>query len=158
VATSYTRRGSQSTRNPDACEQDGYGRVLVVACSALKKSYRDVLRGVDNSILTNSQEPGAITVDENVLPSEPHPHKAFHPSLPTFFVHLTGSHDTLYERMANRKGHYMKSNMLDSQTRTMASLAGTTRLRSVAVCWIYWEVILPRPREGNWPYTSGVSV
>jgi hypothetical protein len=41
----------------------------------------------------------------------------------------------------------------------IASLAGTARLRSVRVCWICWkEVILPRPREGNSPYASGVSV
>jgi gluconokinase len=108
-----------SIGNPDSCEKGERPRGLVVACSALKKSYRDVLRGRYWSILTNSQGPDAAAVDGNNLPGSPHPHEPLHPSLPTFFVHLTGSYDTLYERMTNREGHYMKKDMLDSQIHTL---------------------------------------
>lgn len=53
-----------------------------VACSALKKSYRDILRQGDDDLL---------------------------------FVFLKGDKDIILKRMNNRKDHYMKSEMLDSQ-------------------------------------------
>ncbi|MBW3094838.1 gluconokinase [Bifidobacterium sp. 64T4] len=53
----------------------------VVSSSALKRSYRDVLR-------------------ENV---------------PVFFLHLTGSHELIGERLAARKGHFMPPELLPSQ-------------------------------------------
>lgn len=53
----------------------------VVSSSALKRTYRDVLR-------------------ENV---------------PVFFVHLTGSHELIKERLSARKGHFMPPALLPSQ-------------------------------------------
>ena len=93
---------------------------LVVACSALKKLYRDVLRG-GLSVLTDSKIPEIATgtLDGHVSQGELHPNEPLHPSLPTFFIHLTGSHDTLYKRLGNRQGHYMKQHMLDSQISTL---------------------------------------
>ena len=108
-----------SIENSGAHDESERPTGLIVACSALKKSYRDVLRGC-LSVLTNNQAPDVATVDGNVSPGGLHPDEPLHPSiLPTFFVHLTGSHDTLYKRMESRKGHYMKKNMLDSQFRTL---------------------------------------
>jgi len=107
-----------STGNLDTSEEGRHLRGLVVACSALKKSYRDVLRG-DRSFLTNRKQPDVDNVNGNVLPGDLPLQEPLHPPLPTFFVHLTGSYNTLYDRMSNRKGHYMKKDMLDSQIRTL---------------------------------------
>jgi gluconokinase len=38
------------------------------------------------------------------------------------FVHLTGSHDLLLERIQGRAGHIMKPGMLDSQLATLEPL------------------------------------
>ena len=58
----------------------------VLACSALKESYRrHLLSGVDNIAI----------------------------------IYLKGSYDLIWSRMAARKGHYMKSNMLQSQFDTL---------------------------------------
>lgn len=89
----------------------GTGAGLVAACSALKKSYRDVLRG------RLCQAPDIPTVDGNVKVLDPD--EPLHSIFPTFFVHLTGSHDTLNKRMENRQGHYMKQNMLESQLQAL---------------------------------------
>lgn len=54
----------------------------VLACSALKESYRrQLLEGIEGIAI----------------------------------VHLKGSYDLIWSRMAAREGHYMKSNMLQSQ-------------------------------------------
>ncbi|XXQ69439.1 gluconokinase [Neisseriaceae bacterium B1] len=54
----------------------------VVTCSALKKQYRDILRGATGDV---------------------------------YFIHLAPPVEINRERMAARKGHYMKANMVDSQ-------------------------------------------
>ncbi|KAJ6594218.1 P-loop containing nucleoside triphosphate hydrolase protein [Mycena capillaripes] len=63
---------------------------VVIACSALKRAYREVLRGGHG-------------------PTE----------LPTYFVFIEGSREVLMERMHNRSGHFMKASMLDSQLNTL---------------------------------------
>jgi len=61
------------------------GRTLVVACSALKRAYRDALRvGPD-----------------------------------VHFVLLCGSFDTIRERLAARRGHFMNPRLLQSQFDTL---------------------------------------
>lgn len=40
-----------------------------------------------------------------------------------YFIHLTGPSQILYERLASRKGHYMKPEMLASQLATLESTA-----------------------------------
>lgn len=64
-------------------ELDGEGRSAVVACSALKQAYRDVLVG-------------RRTTDVR-------------------FVYLKGSRDLIRKRMSERRGHYMKAGLLESQ-------------------------------------------
>jgi gluconokinase len=69
------------------------GRSAVVPCSALRRSYRELLEtaGGDTS--------GAVR-----------------------FVHLTGSYDLLRDRIQGRAGHFMKPEMLDSQLAALEPL------------------------------------
>ncbi len=60
----------------------------VLACSALKRVYRDVLRGGDS-------------------PRE------------LLFVYLRGSKELISARLAERKGHFMPTSLLDSQFATL---------------------------------------
>ncbi len=69
----------------DACEESHAPGIIT--CSALKRSYRDVLR-----------RPGVT------------------------FVHLTGSRDTIAERLRRRQGHYMPPSLLASQLDTLEPL------------------------------------
>ena len=89
-----------------------HGCGVVVACSALKKKYRDVLRGLRNNDDGN---------DEDGRPSaaqrERHGPK-------TYFAYIDGSRDMLVERMKARKGHFMKLDMLDSQLATLENPIG----------------------------------
>jgi gluconokinase len=66
----------------------GDGRSAVVPCSALRRSYRDLLRTAGD----------------------------------VQFVHLTGSHELLSERIQGRAGHFMKPAMLDSQLAALEPL------------------------------------
>ncbi|MEU6857290.1 gluconokinase [Glycomyces sp. NPDC046736] len=68
------------------------GESTVVTCSALKHSYRDVLRAPD--------------------PSEPKIH----------FIHLHGSEEVIAERLAHRKGHFMPPALLRSQLAALEPL------------------------------------
>lgn len=58
------------------------GRSVVLTCSALKRRYRDTLRGADARVR---------------------------------FLELVASKELVAERMAQRKGHYMPTSLLDSQ-------------------------------------------
>ncbi|MFD8597241.1 gluconokinase [Kitasatospora sp. NPDC059646] len=70
-------------------ERAGAGTGGVVTCSALKRSYRDILR--------------------DACPE-------------AFFLHLTGSHDLVGDRIAHRTGHFMPPSLLDSQYATLEPL------------------------------------
>ncbi|MFD7644704.1 gluconokinase [Kitasatospora sp. NPDC059795] len=61
----------------------------VVTCSALKRSYRDILR--------------------DACPE-------------AFFLHLSGSHELVGDRIAHRTGHFMPPSLLDSQYATLEPL------------------------------------
>ncbi|KAF8957031.1 hypothetical protein BGZ46_002270 [Entomortierella lignicola] len=80
---------------------------IVIACSALKQVYRDILRG----------KKSISQVSQQLETSNPG-------TLPTYFVYLKGSRECLLQRMKMRKGHFMKSNMLDSQLETLESPEG----------------------------------
>jgi gluconokinase len=68
---------------------------VVVGCSALKRHYRDILRG------------SSEVDDEMDL------------SLKTYFVFIDGPKEVLMDRMLKRQGHFMKANMLESQLSTL---------------------------------------
>lgn len=78
---------------------------VVVACSALKKSYRNILRGHIT----------ALNMPEQLQPPD---------TLPTYFVFIKGERDVLMDRMLKRQGHFMKANMLESQLQTLESPEG----------------------------------
>lgn len=76
------------------------GSDALVACSALKRLYRQILL-FGSKALASSSHPG-----QNILP----------PSSPdVFFLFLHGDYDLLKQRMVARKGHYMKADLLRSQ-------------------------------------------
>ncbi len=70
---------------------------VVMACSALKRHYRDILRGKDGS--------------EKEKPR-------------TYFVYIKGSREVLLDRMQKRQGHFFKVDMLDSQFEALESPEG----------------------------------
>ncbi|MFD5565988.1 gluconokinase [Kitasatospora griseola] len=70
-------------------ERAAAGTGGVVTCSALKRSYRDLLR--------------------DACPE-------------AFFLHLTGSHELVGDRIAHRTGHFMPPSLLDSQYATLEPL------------------------------------
>ncbi|MGV9667639.1 gluconokinase [Nocardia niigatensis] len=67
------------------------GRSAIVTCSALKRSYRDVLRR------SLAGRPGAVLT----------------------FLHLTGSREELQRRLTARMDHFMPPDLLDSQLGTL---------------------------------------
>ncbi len=81
---------------------------VVVACSALKKIYRDILRGC----YTGTED-------------------AFAEQLVASFVFLNCSESVLSERIGRREGHFMKPNMLQSQLNTLEKPDATERAITV---------------------------
>ena len=85
-------------------DSQGEGRcagVVIMTCSALKRCYRDLLRGRNKDDSTNTST-----------------------SLRAFFVLIKGDRDTISKRMERREGHYMKADMLDSQFDVLESPEG----------------------------------
>ncbi|PWN19391.1 carbohydrate kinase [Microstroma glucosiphilum] len=83
-------------------------RAVVIACSALKKSYRSLLRGEIDSLPTSaSASPSSST--NHPTPSE----------LRTLHIYVEVTPEELLRRMHERKGHFMKESMLKSQLETL---------------------------------------
>ncbi|PFH47522.1 hypothetical protein AMATHDRAFT_151894, partial [Amanita thiersii Skay4041] len=80
---------------------------IVIGCSALKKQYRDVLRGRRTEDSSNT-----ITA------------KSSNRMLETYFVFIDGPREVLQKRMETRAGHFMKVGMLDSQLATLERPVG----------------------------------
>ncbi|KAJ7163544.1 P-loop containing nucleoside triphosphate hydrolase protein [Mycena crocata] len=78
---------------------------VVIACSALKRAYREILRGNGGTVS----------------------------ALKTCFVFIQGSREVLMERMLNRAGHFMKASMLDSQLNTLENPEGEDGVVVVSV-------------------------
>jgi carbohydrate kinase (thermoresistant glucokinase family) len=80
------------------------GEPGVITCSALRRSYRDVLRGqaVDGS---------GLAADADVA--------AGAGSGAELFVYLRGSREVIGQRLAARHGHFMPPGLLDSQFATL---------------------------------------
>jgi len=107
---------------------------VVVACSALKTSYREVLRGTRANLgCSETYEVMAISHEgyDTQLPmgerrEEERGNGASPAQKPrTVFVHPFGGRSELLERVAGREGHFMKANMLESQFDTLENPAGT---------------------------------
>lgn len=91
-------------------ENGGIGRpAVVIACSALKKRYRNVLRGSVEVI----DEPEVSMLRRRA------PRLTLQPKMKAAFVYCKGSPELLAKRIAERKGHFMKPEMLASQLATL---------------------------------------
>ncbi|OXG85528.1 gluconokinase [Cryptococcus neoformans Gb118] len=102
------------TRNE---EDGGLGRTgVVIACSALKKWYRDILRGV-----VKADPPPAKDLHEALPDNAQHPATS---SLKTYFVYCYGTPELLKQRIAARKGHFFSQTMLDSQLAVLEDPSG----------------------------------
>ena len=84
----------------------GNKRAVVISCSALKKRYRDILRGLGQQ-------------ENNVKLSTSENSNSQLPSLKTLFVYIEGTREVLMDRMMKRTDHFMKPSMLDSQLQTL---------------------------------------
>lgn len=95
-------------------------RGIVVGCSALKRAYRDVLRG---EVRPSTDAPPPATNDGEVRGKENESIGVLSQDTPTYlrtyFVYIRGSRSVLLERMEHRKGHFMKAGMLDGQLQTL---------------------------------------
>ena len=110
---------------------------IIVACSALKKSYREILRGRDPS--------PSGPVDQAEL------------AVSTYFVFLKGDKDSLMERMQQRTGHFMKVQMLESQLATLECPYGEPGVVTVPIEWSTEEQVQYVMRNlGHVYYTSDV--
>lgn len=86
---------------------------VVIACSALKKYYRDILRGEASF---SEQSTSSLL-----------------PDLQTYFVFISGSRELLYDRLNKRPGHFMKASMLDSQLATLEVPDGEKGVATVSM-------------------------
>ncbi len=78
----------------------------VLTCSALKRSYRDILR---SSISTSSTPSGDSNNSDN------NNNNNDKKKSPILFVHLKGSKELIASRLSARTGHFMNPKLLDSQ-------------------------------------------
>jgi gluconokinase len=99
------RWGWLETLRKEAIKRLQSSNSVIVTCSALKKSYRDVIR---------------------VAHTE-------HPSVEVHFVYLKLDEATLKERMANREGHFMKTEMIKSQIAALEEPVGENDVFTVDV-------------------------
>ena len=97
-------------------ERAAHRRGVMVTCSALKRYYRDILRGTYTAHLKHlhNDATAALERGDGVAPAR----------LPVYFVYIKGDLPLLRERMAHRQGHFMKPEMLDSQLATLESPEG----------------------------------
>ncbi|XP_077330995.1 putative gluconokinase isoform X2 [Lithobates pipiens] len=105
-----TEVGSQlanKDRQPWLCKlhnlitsDEARGHHVVLACSALKKAYRETLATGTNLCTSDRQQ------QENLDPD-------------IFFIHLQGSQKLISERIQKRTGHFMPVDLLASQFDTL---------------------------------------
>lgn len=93
----------QQARLPVGARRAG----VMVTSSALKRYYRDILRG--------TYKPRKVPA-----PFDPPAPEA----IATYFVYIKADDSVLRERMAKREGHFFKPKMLDSQLATLESPEG----------------------------------
>ncbi|PAV19069.1 carbohydrate kinase [Pyrrhoderma noxium] len=99
---------------------------VVVGCSALKRHYRDTLRGLharsseeQESTLNGVTSDNASSDANSKIERDLGPETQSELELPTYFVFISGTREALLERISQRKGHFFKSSMLDSQLSTL---------------------------------------
>jgi gluconokinase len=96
--------GERIVQEQRSSNGDGRTRLgVVIACSALRKAYRDVLRGKTRPMVLGDRNLNSEVVSP----------------LCTYFMFLAGDREVLLKRMQMRDGHFMKANMLESQLATL---------------------------------------
>lgn len=112
----------------EGSSKDGTAGV-VVACSALKLRYREVLRGKPTELGSSihpvsgfdcGHEVAHLEEKQNARRGSPPPS-----TWRTLFVHPFGPREVLLERMMTRKSHFMGANMLTSQLDALENPSGT---------------------------------
>ncbi|XP_008567272.1 PREDICTED: probable gluconokinase [Galeopterus variegatus] len=102
------------------------GQHVVLACSALKKMYRDILiRGKDGAALKHEESGEKERLAEVQL----------------LVVHLRGSFEVISGRLLKRKGHFMPPELLQSQFETLEPPAAPENFIQVSVDSSLSEVI-----------------
>ncbi|XP_030776101.1 probable gluconokinase isoform X2 [Rhinopithecus roxellana] len=94
------------------------GQHVVLACSALKKMYRD--------ILTQGKDGAALKCEE--LGKE-----AKRAEMQLLVVHLSGSFEVISGRLLKRKGHFMPPELLQSQFETLEPPAAPENFIQISV-------------------------
>ncbi|XP_005582073.3 probable gluconokinase isoform X1 [Macaca fascicularis] len=94
------------------------GQHVVLACSALKKMYRD--------ILTQGKDGAALKCEE----SEKEAKRA---EMQLLVVHLSGSFEVISGRLLKRKGHFMPPELLQSQFETLEPPAAPENFIQISV-------------------------
>lgn len=84
---------------------------VVITCSALKRYYRDILRG-------------KMKIPFSKLSVPEHSEEAHVNTLSTYFVWINGPKRLLEERIGQRQGHFFKASMLESQLNTLENPEG----------------------------------
>uniref|UniRef100_A0A2K6U067 gluconokinase n=1 Tax=Saimiri boliviensis boliviensis TaxID=39432 RepID=A0A2K6U067_SAIBB len=80
------------------------GQHVVLACSALKKMYRDIPTQGNDGAAPKCKESGR---------------EAKWAKIQLLVVHLSGSFEVISERLLKRKGHFMTPELLQSQFKTL---------------------------------------
>lgn len=107
-------------------EKKGLGRpAVIIACSALKLWYRQILRGEISAELPGEQVTGTDS-DEPITNPDPS-------RMDTYFVYCKGSRELLTDRISKRKGHFFGSKMLDSQLATLEDPENETGVATVDI-------------------------
>nr|XP_037854480.1 probable gluconokinase isoform X6 [Chlorocebus sabaeus] len=94
------------------------GQHVVLACSALKKMYRD--------ILTQGKDGAALKCEESGKEAE-------RAEMQLLVVHLSGSFEVISGRLLKRKGHFMPSELLQSQFETLEPPAAPENFIQISV-------------------------
>ena len=95
-----------------------HGHGVVISCSALKRRYRDILRGLGQQ-QQQENDVNLSTSENSQLQKQESPNSI----LKTLFVYIEGTRDVLMDRMTKRTGHFMKTSMLDSQLEALENPA-----------------------------------
>jgi len=109
--TGNSEDSSLGSGQDDTRENEERSNTVVIACSALKRHYRDILRGAEDNPQVDSKDSSQI----GLHPAVDERSERLAPPLRTYFVFIDGSKEMLMARIAARKGHFMKERMLDSQ-------------------------------------------
>ncbi|CAE6428533.1 unnamed protein product [Rhizoctonia solani] len=118
-------------RGTELATQEGGSGIAVVACSALRKVYRELLRGKPVNLVSPGPESESDVTIAHPKGETPHTEGEVDefvanttPPLKTYFVFIKGTRESLWDRMQKRQGHFMKASMLDSQLATLESPEG----------------------------------